>query len=117
MCPDIRQPCVTNLDVWARCSYDWQLRLSSRGQLEGTFLRFRTTISVSGMRIADSTDEEVEAMLDAFIIEQLKQEKEKEDVQPLPLTMELPNRDEKEEERKKREKKDRSQEKALVFRF
>ena len=41
-------------------------------------------------------------MLDAFIIEQLKQEKEKEDVQPLPLTLELPNRDDKEEERKKR---------------
>lgn len=56
-------------------------------------------------------------MLDAFIIEQLKQEKEKEDVQPLPLTMELPNRDVNEEERKKREKKDRSQDKALVFRF
>jgi len=53
-------------------------------------------------------------MLDAFIIEQLREEKEIEEVQPLPLTLELPNREEKEEDG---EKKDRPQDKALVIRF
>jgi hypothetical protein len=61
MCPNIRQECDPNLDVWARSSYYGQLRLSSRRQLEGTFLRVRTTISVSGILLAATTDEEVEA--------------------------------------------------------
>lgn len=76
-------------------------------------MRVWTTISVSGMQIAALTVEEVD-MLDAFIIEQLREEKEIEEVQPLPLTLELPNREEKEEDG---EKKDRPQDKALVIRF
>jgi hypothetical protein len=53
-------------------------------------------------------------MLDAFIIEQLR--KETEEVQPLPLTLELPNFEEEPEKRDQDEKKDRP-EIAAVIRF
>ncbi len=54
-------------------------------------------------------------MLDAYIIDQLK--KETEEVQPLPLTLELPNFEEQEEEGNKDQKKDRTPEIAAVIRF
>jgi hypothetical protein len=64
------------------------------------------------MRIATLTIEEVEAMLDAYIIEQLK--KETEEVQPLPLTLELPEFEEKEEEKDREKKKDPAREIAVI---
>jgi hypothetical protein len=54
------------------------------------------------------------SMLDAFIIEQLK--KETEEVQPLPLTLELPEFEEKEEEKESNKKEDTVRE-ITVFRF
>ncbi|HSE42969.1 MAG TPA: hypothetical protein VLH08_19565 [Acidobacteriota bacterium] len=51
-------------------------------------------------------------MLDAFIIERLK--KETEEVQPLPLTLELPEFEEKEEEKESNKKKDSVREIAVI---